>query len=142
MSFIISTTVTFSALPSGLSVSSAEKTDMSMTAQGFLDDITLGWNLGDDLDCCGDIKNPAPEYWEVKFGNPPVQKSNIDTVLETGINTIRVPVTWMGHLDENGDVSEEWMNRVQEVVDYVIDDVAYCIINVHHDTNSTSNPYF
>lgn len=142
LSFIISTAVTFSALPSGLSVSSAEKTDMSMTAQEFLDDITLGWNLGDDLDCCGDIKNPAPEYWEVKFGNPPVQKSNIDTVLETGINTIRVPVTWMGHLDENGDVSEEWMNRVQEVVDYVIDDGAYCIINVHHDTNFISNPYF
>ena len=31
-------------------------------------------------------------------------------------------------------VDPAWMNRVREVVDYVLDEGMYCILNVHHDT--------
>ena len=37
-------------------------------------------------------------------------------------------------MDKDGKVKDAWMNRVKEVVDYVIDNGMYCIINVHHDT--------
>ena len=60
----------------------------------------------------------------------------IDAVKKAGFNTVRVPVTWDGKMGAAPDylVTEEWMNRVQEVVDYVIDNDMYCILNSHHDT--------
>lgn len=36
----------------------------------------------------------------------------------------------------DGTVDEAWMNRIQEIVDYVIDNGMYCILNVHHDTGA------
>ena len=48
----------------------------------------------------------------------------------------RVTVT-EANLDYVGSITidEEWMNRVQEVVDYAIDAQLYVIINSHHDVD-------
>lgn len=48
-------------------------------------------------------------------------------------NSVRVPITWVGHLDENNNIDSEWMNRVKEIVDYILEEDLYCIINIHHD---------
>ena len=47
----------------------------------------------------------------------------------------------MGHFSEAPEykIDEEWMNRVEEVVNYVIDNGMYAIINIHHDGNDTSS---
>lgn len=135
---VISTFIAFSLISTfSLSVYSVEPetaADMSITAQELIDDITLGWNLGNTLDSFTDVAIDAPEYYETSGSNPITEKHMIDTVKETGINAVRVPVTWFYHMDENNVVDEAWMNRVQEVVDYVINNDMYCIINVHHDT--------
>lgn len=55
-----------------------------------------------------------------------------------GFGAIRVPVTWYNHMDTDGNVDETWMNRVSEVVDAIISQNLYCIINVHHDTGADS----
>jgi len=52
---------------------------------------------------------------------------------EAGFKTIRVPVTWYPHLDKENRVDLEWMARVEEVVNYVLDEGMYCVLNVHHD---------
>jgi hypothetical protein len=57
-----------------------------------------------------------------------------DFLRDGGIRTVRIPVTWYEHLDANGNVDEAWMDRVQQVVDYVVGDGMYCVLNVHHDT--------
>ena len=31
-------------------------------------------------------------------------------------------------------IDEAWMERVEEVVNYVLTNDMYCILNVHHDT--------
>lgn len=46
---------------------------------------------------------------------------------------MRIPVTWRDHIDDEGNISAEWLNRVHEVVDYAYDIGMYVIINVHHD---------
>ena len=58
---------------------------------------------------------------------------------DAGFKTIRVPVTWFQEMDKDGKVNAAWMKRVHEVVDYVIDNGMYCILNVHHDTGAESN---
>ena len=42
-------------------------------------------------------------------------------------------------MDGDGNVDKAWMDRVQEIVDYVINNGMYCVLNVHHDTGAESN---
>ena len=97
-------------------------------------DIKIGWNLGNTFDA-------KPEgitdlSTETSWGNPKVTKELIDLVKESGFNAIRIPVTWGNHMDENNQVDPAWMERVAEVVGYVLDNDMYCILNVHHDTGT------
>ncbi len=100
----------------------------------FVKNMGAGWNLGNSLDVSGKGEiNALPEVYELFWGNPLTTKAMIDVVKASGFNTVRIPITWYEHMDENGIIDEKWMYRVQEVVDYVIDNDMYAIIDVHHD---------
>lgn len=100
-------------------------------------DMGIGWNLGNSLDSHGEWigNNKTSEEYEIAWGNPKTTKIMIDKIKEGGFNTVRIPVTWSQHMQEAPDykVDEEWMARVQEVVDYCISNDMYAIINLHHD---------
>ena len=106
------------------------------TAKEEVDAITVGWNLGNTLDATswsGMGKEDLSS--ETSWGNPAITQEMIDGIKEAGFNTVRLPVTWCGHMDpETHEVDAEWMARVTEVVDYILEDDLYCIVNVHHDT--------
>lgn len=89
-------------------------------------EMKVGWNLGNTLDA---------EGGETEWGNPVTTKAMIDEVKAKGFNTVRLPITYDGHIGEGPDyiIDSEWMNRVNEVVDYVIDNNMYAIINTHHE---------
>ncbi|WP_051656931.1 glycoside hydrolase family 5 protein [Butyrivibrio sp. AE3004] len=104
--------------------------------------MTIGWNLGNTLDAHDDgikISDP-PSKQETCWGNPETTQEIIDAVLDMGFNTIRIPITWKAHIDENNKIDEAWMARVQEVVDYAYGRGAYVIINVHHE--DWNYPYY
>lgn len=105
--------------------------DMStVTAASLVDKMTPGWNLGNSLDSVGND--------ETSFGNPVVTPKMIDAVKAAGFKTVRIPVTWMGHFDEGTyAIDQQWIARVKEIVDYVVDRDMYAIINIHHDGNDT-----
>jgi len=103
------------------------------TAEDVVADIVIGWNLGNALDSYVDGKTGLET--EICWGNPYSTKDMIDAVKEAGFNAVRVPVTWYNHMDEStNEIDKAWMDRVEEVVNYVLDNDMYCIINVHHDT--------
>lgn len=109
----------------------------TMTAAAVVNDIVAGWNMGNTLDAQGDwFDADNIVAWETCWGQPLATREMIHAFKEKGFNAIRVPVTWWGHLDSNGNVKEPWMARVEEVVNYVLDEGMYCIINVHHDTGT------
>ena len=123
----------------------------SYTIESALDaiaNIGTGWNLGNTLDSCaanngwigkygakssdGSI---APSVWETAWGQRVTTKAMIDKIKAAGFNAVRVPVSWEEHMSITTPygVSDIWMNRVEEVVNYVLDNDMYCILNVHHD---------
>ena len=125
--------LTFCVIPS-------DAAETFQSAKEYTDSITVGWNLGNTLDTTGDwiklyTKNKSADY-EKAWGNPITTKEMITVVKKAGFNAVRVPVTWADHMDSSGNVDKEWMERVQEVVDYVISQDMYCILNVHHDGGS------
>ena len=105
-----------------------------LTGTQLVQELKIGWNLGNTLDATGGTKND-PLSAETSWGNPKTTEDMIKAVKEKGFNVIRVPVTWTGHLGDAPDykINEEWLNRVQEVVNYVINNDLYCIINMHHE---------
>ncbi len=122
----------------------AEFPDLSsLTSQEIVSSMTIGWNLGNTLDSCqadrdgdgvinehvADGEEPDETLW----GNPPATKELFQALLDSGVNAVRIPVTWRDHIDEQGNIYQTWLNRVQEVVDYAYDLGMFVIINVHHD---------
>lgn len=107
----------------------------------------LGWNLGNALDANSQQYHDPTQanYWgqqdvtsESCWGQFPTKAELLTMMKDAGFGAIRVPVTWYNHMDIDGNVDEAWMNRVHDVVDYVISQGLYCIINVHHDTGADS----
>lgn len=106
------------------------------SAQQAVDNINVGWNLGNTFDCKGDWISGGVEAYETAWGNPVVTQQLIKGVKAAGFNAIRLPVTWDAHVDSKGNIDEAWLDRVQQVVDYILDEGLYCVLNVHHDGGS------
>ena len=104
-----------------------------------------------------------PQDYETAFGNPVTKAELLKMWRKAGYNAVRVPVSWHPHtgkivieykpiINEQGqeeikpcwdmskwegyDIDPNWMKRVHEVVDYVIDQGMYCIINMHSDVGA------
>lgn len=88
----------------------------------------VGWNLGNTLD--------APDG-ENSWGQPTTTKEMIDKIHELGFNTIRIPTSWGKHNSGAPDYSidKDWMDRVQTIVDWAIDNDMFVILNSHHDND-------
>jgi endoglucanase len=107
--------------------------------------IRIGWNLGNTLDAVGNTStgfswlsdgiyaNTTVTQMETAWGNPVTTKATITALKDAGFNTIRIPVSWYKTIDSNNVIRQDWMNRVIEVVDYVIDNDMIAILNTHHD---------
>ena len=115
----------------------------NITSQQLVEDMTFGWNLGNTLDVCqadrdGDGKinehvEAGEKVDETLWGNPKATKDLFTSLKKNGVNAVRIPVTWRDHMDSDGNIDREWMDRVQQGVDYAYSQGMYVIINVHHD---------
>ena len=97
----------------------------------------IGLNLYNTMEAYGtwfDWTDDPIETFQTCWGNPLVTADWFNAVKANGFNAVRIPVTWFPHMDEDNQVSEKWMNRVEEVVKYGLDAGLFVIINVHHDT--------
>jgi len=131
-------------LKRGMLNGSFNQSSSDETAAEFVKHIKIGWNLGNSFDAQDPkyIQN-SPSQYETMWGNPVTTKALIDKVKESGFNTVRIPVSWGAKMDNSTyKINDDWMNRVQEVVDYAIDDGMYVILNIHHDNDQASYPYF
>ena len=66
-------------------------------------------------------------------GNISPTKDMIKKIKKYGFKTIRFPVTWMYFIDDEGIINSVWMARVKEVIDIIIKEKLYCILDIHND---------
>jgi endoglucanase len=85
-----------------------------------------GWNLGNTLEAI-----PTETSW----GNPLTTQRLMDSVSAAGFHSIRIPVSWSSHFTDTSAyaIDTTWLNRVEQVVNYVLKDSMYAIINEHWD---------
>lgn len=77
----------------------------------------------------GEVTDESIAQIETLWGNPVTTPEMIQTVRDRGFNMIRVQVSWLNHMDEEGNIDELWLERVAEVVDYCMDAGVYCLLN-------------
>ncbi|WDH99953.1 cellulase family glycosylhydrolase [Paenibacillus urinalis] len=96
--------------------------------QAYVDDMQPGWNLGNSLDAVGAD--------ETAWGNPKITKELIEEIADQGYKSIRIPVTWDSHIGEapNYTIEPAYLERVEQVVDWALDEDLYVMVNVHHDS--------
>ena len=99
-----------------------------------------GWNLGNTLDSHADGITDVTAT-ETLRGQPVTTPELMEMVKMAGFNTVRIPVTWYPHIDVQGNIDVAWLARVRQVVDYVLDEGMYCIIDLHHDTGKEDAAY-
>ncbi|WP_308365551.1 MULTISPECIES: glycoside hydrolase family 5 protein [unclassified Microbulbifer] len=91
--------------------------------------IKLGTNIGNQMEATG--CTPAAETC---WGHPMVSEAYVKLVKDSGFDAIRIPVSWDQYADQTtGKISDVWLNRVKEVVQYGVDNELYVIVNIHWD---------
>ncbi|MUT64849.1 cellulase family glycosylhydrolase [Paenibacillus sp. NEAU-GSW1] len=98
------------------------------TMQQYAEAMQPGWNLGNTLDATGED--------ETSWGNPRVTKELIHQIAAQGYKSIRIPITWQQRMGNAPayKIDPAFMDRVEEVVDWSLDEGLYVMINMHHDS--------
>ncbi len=73
-----------------------------------------------------------------EWGNVMVSRDNLKGILrayrEAGFNTVRMPVTWLHYVDdETYEIDPGFLDYVEYLVNLILDEGMYCIINSHRD---------
>ena len=122
----------FSTLADAILFPSYEMTDSIRFAQS----LGQGWNLGNTMEACEKFSaEKAGLETETMWGNPQTTKELIAFVKDCGFDSVRIPITWAQHIGEAPDytIDKAWLDRVNEIVDWVLELDMKAIINVHHD---------
>ncbi|MDR2581576.1 MAG: glycoside hydrolase family 5 protein, partial [Fibromonadaceae bacterium] len=122
----------------------AQANPLNMTTQQMIKDMGLGINLGNTLESACDwkvncwITGNTVNAYETAWGSPTITKAMIDGYANSGFKTVRIPVSWSNLMtgDNAGGtytISPALLNRVEQVVDWVLENNMYAIVNIHWD---------
>lgn len=111
---------------------------LSLTLQGYAQRtprevaewLGVGWNLGNQMDA-----HQRGVSNETCWGNGKATSALFDSLRAVGVRSVRIPVTWMGHIgDAPGyEIEKEWMARVKEIALDAHKAGLNVIVNLHHD---------
>lgn len=102
-----------------------DSTGMGSTVVQLAAKFKLGINIGNTLEAIGG---------ETAWGNPPVTQALIDKYKQAGFTAVRIPCSWDQYTDQTtGKISDQWLDRVKQVVQYCVNDSMYVVLNIHWD---------
>ena len=141
---------TTEAEPEASLMGSAEVPDVSVDSYDipdtepfrFVKDMKIGINLGNTFDAYSDSGLKDEMDTETVWQSMPTSREIIRGLHEAGFETIRIPVSWHNHVGDDYTISEKWLARVKEVVDWSLDEGMYVIINIHHDNHQEANCFY
>ena len=103
----------------------ANMTGMSRDAVALASLIKAGYNIGNTLEAIGG---------ETNWGNPAITLQQIQLIKQSGFTAVRLPTAWDQYANQTtGKISDVWMARVKQVVQYCVDNGLYVVVNIHWD---------
>ncbi|MCR5202773.1 MAG: glycoside hydrolase family 5 protein [Lachnospiraceae bacterium] len=120
-------------------VEKESKTDLTkVSSREFARLMGNGINLGNTFEAYGHKSGTDKEvkFYETLWGAPETTQETISNMKKNGFTSIRIPVAWTNKMNfEDGDykISEDYIKRVKEVVDYALNEDMIVIFNDHWD---------
>lgn len=111
-----------------------------MTVFEMVEDMKIGWNLGNTFDANECTWLTDEMQYESAWNGEMTREEHIKALKDAGFNAVRIPVSWHNHVDGDYNISAPWLDRVEEVVKWCLNNDMYVILNIHHD-NSTQFMY-
>src|SRR5574344_1425111 len=108
---------------------------MSSDATVLAKKMYAGWNLGNTMEAYNANVTSETLSSEWSWQNTKTTQKIIDFVKASSFNAVRIPCAWTHHLSDaaTNTIDPAWLARVKEIVDYVVNDGMYAIINIHWD---------
>ena len=101
-----------------------------------VNDMGIGYNLGNTYNYSVDLGNDSIENFEIKtWGTILPTKKTIKIIKYNGFKTIRFQVKYMNYINEISPINFEWINKIKEIVKWIINSNMYCILSIYHDKN-------
>lgn len=115
----------------------------SMNAMDFVKEMGIGINLGNTMEgfyedkkniCSGSSVLDGVEAYEKCWNDIITTQEIIDGMKEAGFDIVRIPVYWGNGMKNDGKfiVSDELLDRVEEIIDYARNSGMYVVVNIHH----------
>jgi aryl-phospho-beta-D-glucosidase BglC (GH1 family) len=103
---------------------------MDKTAVQIAKAIYAGWNIGNTLEAYNG-STPSETAW----GNPKITEDLIKSIKAAGFNAVRLPTAWDGYIEDRSTykISDSWLNRVDQIVNWCVSNDLYVIVNIHWD---------
>ena len=108
----------------------------NMTALELTKYLGNGINLGNTMEATNASKNLSATTYETSWGQPVTTAAMVQGMKDCGFDTIRIPVAWTSVMDyQNGDyeINEDFIARVEEIVNYALDAEMFVVVNDHWD---------
>ena len=105
-------------------------------AMQYMKKLGVGWNLGNTFDAIKGAWNANADEMtvETSWCGVETNEAMFDAVRDAGFSTVRLPVSWHDHVTgDDHQISERWLSRVQQVLDWAVSRGLYVILNIHHD---------
>ena len=103
----------------------ADMTGMASDAVTLSTKIKVGYNIGNTMESIGG---------ETAWGNPAITLQQIQLIKQSGFTAVRLPTAWDQYANQStGKISDAWLARVKQVVQYCVDNGLYVIVNIHWD---------
>jgi aryl-phospho-beta-D-glucosidase BglC (GH1 family) len=151
-SFTVAVTVTAAVIPEESNLTKAHKSASGITTKDnglmrkelssqylIANYMGQGWNLGNTMEASlalGDISSAeTANEFETAWGNITTTQAIIDGLHKYGINTVRIPVAWSNMISNDGKytINDQYFDRVEEIINYCLNDGMYVILNDHFD---------
>ena len=103
----------------------------NQTANDIIANLQAGYVLGNALDAVDADGNVN----ETAYGNPPVTEKLFQVIKEQGFKSVKIPIAYLNMVNSQGDINDDYLNRIQAVVDRALDTGLYVEINIQSDGN-------
>ena len=103
------------------------------TATQLVNDMGIGYNLGNTYNCCNIIEEKFLENEEIKlFGANLPTKNILKEIKKNGFKTIRFQILYTNYIYNDGNINSEWIDKIKELIKLIYSLDMYLILSIKH----------
>ena len=103
------------------------------TSFQLVNDMGIGYNLGDTINCCNEIKEKDSENGEINLSGTTIPTKNIlKKIRKNGFKTIRFQVLFSDDIYNNNKINSEWIYKIKELINLISTLNMYLILSIKH----------